>query len=253
MGCTSSSVVPQPSQDKNKIRPIVGATTTIADNTTADDKETTKAHDEIETAPDLEIVPAPEPMREGTLDVLIGNNKTSTETTAETTATTVVPVREGTLDVLLQNRNNDTGTTLSLPLETLEDLIVDETVDVQETLNKVQQLINTYANDVTTLFDACRNGKEVISKEQMAAWGSSLDADIDEDTAINQYNEVCGYSLEEGGEIQPKPMAIDLFACCLVRFANLYTIQNKGNPMDSDIPQQLSIFWKECQGLAKLL
>ena len=244
MGCasSSSSVVPQPSQDKNKIRPIVGA-----DNTTADDKETTKAHDEIETAPDLEIVPAPEPMREGTLDVLIGNNKTSTETTAETTATTVVPVREGTLDVLLNNRNNDTGTTLSLPLETLEDLIVDETVDVQETLNKVQQLINTYANDVTTLFDACRNGKEVISKEQMAAWGSSLDADIDEDTAINQYNEVCGYSLE------PKPMGIDLFACCLVRFANLYTIQNKGNPMDSDIPQQLSIFWKECQGLAKLL
>ena len=210
------------------------------------------AHDELEAAPDLEKVPAPEPMREGTLDVLIGNNKNLTETTAETTGTSVVPVREGTLDLLL-NRNNDTRHPLTLPLETLEDLIVDETVDVQETLNKVQQLMNTYANDVATLFDACRNDEVFISKEQMATWGPSLDADIDEDTATNQYNEVCGYSLEEGGETEPKPMTIDLFACCLVRFANLYTIQNKGNPMDSDIPQQLSIFWKECQGLAKLL
>tara|TARA_B100000780_G_scaffold115810_1_gene81221 strand:+ start:665 stop:1306 length:642 start_codon:yes stop_codon:yes gene_type:complete len=158
------------------------------------------------------------------------------------------PCREGTLDVLLGSKKNSTPGThstnkIEIPFDALEDLIVDETYDVTETLNKVQQLINNYASDVTKLFDNCREGKNIVTKIGWIKWGTSLDADIDEDTALNQYNEVCGYSKEEGGEDTPKECDLPRFACLIIRIANLYTIQNKGNPMDSDLESQLLTFW----------
>jgi|TARA_B110000208_G_C11656899_1_gene390128 hypothetical protein len=171
---------------------------------------------------------------------------TATQSTATATQATTEPKRESTLDVLLTGRSaTPTSITISLPFDVLEDLIVDETFDVEETLQKVQTLVNSHANDITKLFDDCRDGNTVVDCQQFVSWGSSLGADIDEDTAQNQFFGACGYPVEQGGETPQKACDVCLFACCLVRIANLYTIQNKGNPMDSDIPNQLRVFWDE--------
>ena len=187
------------------------------------------------------LIKPTEPEDEEVVDPLAPDLQPIVETSPPTPeqAATPIPIREGTLDVLL----NGTRPSFELPLEPLEDLIVDDSYDVQETLAAVTALVHEYSADIIKLYDDCRSGEACITKEVWVQWGSSLDADIDVDTAENQYHSVCGYPLDEGGEASPKEMDLGLFACCLVRIANLYTIQNKGNPMDSDLPSQLQTFW----------
>ena len=116
------------------------------------------------------------------------------------------------------------------------------------TLKQCQVLVNKYSENITQFFKSCRANEdkdETVSRKAWISWAIKIDADIDEDTANNQYSSVCGYQEEEGGEEPPVPCDLARFACCLVRVANLWFIQNKGNPMDSDIPNQIETFWHE--------
>jgi hypothetical protein len=259
MGCSAS--VNQNFDNNDPIAPSNSpftsnniAETSSTNNSTQ--KDNTVVDDVDQNAPDLLVTEdsvAP-PIREGTLEILTGNRiLTTAENSTPVGESTPVPIREGTLDILMQRTSDDEVKTILLPLETLEDLIVDESVDLKATLEKVQSVVSNYSSDIQKLFANCRGEEDIISIETWTKWSSRLDADIDADTAKNQFNEVCGFSVEEGGESPPKLMTLELFACCLVRIANLYTIQNKGNPMDSDIPSQIVTFWKECKGLQNIL
>ena len=46
---------------------------------------------------------------------------------------------------------------LSIPLDILEDLIVDESVEVDATLAQVQMFVNTSANDIKKLYAGCKS------------------------------------------------------------------------------------------------
>ena len=153
--------------------------------------------------------------------------------------------RESTLDILMPRQ---VSTIIIINLEDLEDLIVDESVDRDATLKQCQVLVNKYSENITQFFKSCRANEDkdvTVSRKAWISWAIKIDADIDEDTANNQYSSVCGYQEEEGGEEPPVPCDLARFACCLVRVANLWFIQNKGNPMDSDIPNQIETFWQE--------
>jgi hypothetical protein len=152
--------------------------------------------------------------------------------------------RESTLDILMPTQSA-TKTIIKLPFDSLEDMIVDESVDCNSTLEQSQVLVNEHSVDVIQFFDSCRADANVVSRDAWVSWASKIGADIDSDTADNQFSSVCGYPVEEGGEEPQVPCDLAHFACCLVRVANLWFIQNKGNPMDSDIPNQIETFWRE--------
>ena len=183
------------------------------------------------------------PPRDDTLKVLLGTeNEEDAPSTANEGAETNEP------DEGVQNANDEPASSASesfdLPIDVLEDMIVDESVDADSALGELKDLVSSHAVGIASLFDSARGEDSVISKEKWRDWATSLECDVDGDVADNEYNAVCGYPEDEGGDGQVA-MEISRFAAGLCRIAHLYVIQNCGNPMDSDVVAQWKKFWDD--------
>ena len=183
------------------------------------------------------------PQRDDTLKVLLG---TEDEEAAPSTGNGGKETTETVKGV--QNASNEQASSVSasfeLPIDVLEDMIVDESVDADSALAELKDLVSSHCVDITSLFHSARGEDSVVSKEKWRDWATSLECDVDGDVADNEYHAVCGYPEDEGGDGQV-PMEISRFAAGICRIAHLYVIQNCGNPMDSDVVAQWKKFWDE--------